>query len=78
MSSTAVFTISGMSCGHCEQSISTQVSSIPGVTEAVADAPSGRLTISSEHPLDDELIRSAVDEAGFELVGRAAAASPIG
>jgi hypothetical protein len=29
------------------------------------------VTVVSEAPLDDEAVRAAVDEAGFELAGRA-------
>jgi len=70
MSTTAVFTVEGMSCGHCEKSVSAELSAIPGVTEVTADAPTGRVTVSAAEGIDDELVRSAVDEAGFTLVGR--------
>lgn len=71
MSSEAVYTVSGMSCGHCESAITREVTSIPGVTSVTAVAQSGLLTIASEGPLDDAAVRAAVDEAGYELVGRA-------
>ncbi len=69
--STAVFTVSGMSCGHCEKSVSEELGSLPGVIEVSADAKAGTVTVSSEQPLDDAAVRAAVDEAGYELVGRA-------
>jgi len=69
--STAVFTVSGMSCGHCEKSVSEEISALPGVTEVSADAKAGTVTVASERPLADEDVRSAVDEAGYQLVGRA-------
>ncbi|MFI6445092.1 heavy-metal-associated domain-containing protein [Kitasatospora sp. NPDC050543] len=72
MSSTTTYTVSGMSCGHCEKSVSSEVSSIPGVTDVAADAKAGTVTISSQSPLDDAAVRAAVDEAGYELVGRSA------
>jgi copper chaperone CopZ len=71
MSSTAVFTVTGMSCSHCEKSINEEVSAIPGVTSVSADAGAGTVTVSSEQPMDEEALRAAVDEAGYELVGRA-------
>ncbi|GAA0665531.1 heavy-metal-associated domain-containing protein [Kitasatospora atroaurantiaca] len=70
MSTTAVFTVEGMSCGHCEKTVSAELSAIPGVVEVTAHAPTGRVTVSSEQALDGESVRSAVDEAGFTLVGR--------
>ncbi len=69
--STAVFTVSGMSCGHCEKSVSQELGALPGVTEVSADAKAGTVTVASEAPLDDDAVRAAVDEAGYQLVGRA-------
>ncbi|MCD0483418.1 heavy-metal-associated domain-containing protein [Streptacidiphilus sp. ASG 303] len=71
MSTTTVFTVTGMSCGHCEKSISEEVSALPGVTGVSADAKAGTVTVSSEQPVDEAALRAAVDEAGYELVGRA-------
>ncbi|MCL2552569.1 MAG: heavy-metal-associated domain-containing protein [Actinomycetia bacterium] len=69
--SEAVYTVSGMSCGHCESAVTKEVTAIPGVTSVTAVAKTGLVTIASEQPLDDSAIRAAVDEAGYELVGRA-------
>ncbi|GAA1179174.1 copper chaperone CopZ [Kitasatospora gansuensis] len=72
MSTTAVFAVEGMSCGHCERSVSAQLAAVPGVTDVLADAPTGRVTVSFEfgQALDEQRIRDAVDEAGFTLTGR--------
>jgi copper chaperone CopZ len=72
MSSTTTYTVTGMSCGHCEKSVSSEVSAIPGVTEVAADAKAGTVTVFSAAPLDENQVRAAVDEAGYELVGRSA------
>ena len=72
MSSTTIYSVTGMSCGHCEKSVSSEVSAIPGVTEVAADAKAGTVTVSSAAPLDEDQVRAAVDEAGYELVGRSA------
>ena len=68
---TTVYKVTGMSRGHCEGSVSAEVSQIPGVTSVKAVASSGEVTVVSEAPLDDEAVRAAVDEAGFELAGKA-------
>ncbi|MER6465014.1 heavy-metal-associated domain-containing protein [Streptomyces sp. NPDC048409] len=68
---TAVYQVTGMSCGHCEGSVSAEISGLPGVSSVKAVASSGEVTVVSAAPLDDEAVRAAVDEAGFELVGRA-------
>jgi copper chaperone CopZ len=68
---TSVYKVSGMSCGHCEGSVSGEISEIAGVTSVKAVASSGEVTVVSEAALDEEAVRAAVDEAGFELVGKA-------
>ncbi|QOV38217.1 heavy-metal-associated domain-containing protein [Streptomyces ferrugineus] len=68
---TAVYKVSGMSCGHCEGAVSGEISEIPGVSSVKAVAPTGEVTVVSAAPLDEAAVRAAVDEAGFELVGKA-------
>ncbi|PPS88396.1 heavy-metal-associated domain-containing protein [Streptomyces sp. MH60] len=67
---TTVYKVSGMSCGHCEGAVSGEISEIAGVGSVRAVAATGEVTVVSEAPLDDAAVRAAVDEAGFELVGR--------
>ncbi|MPY61424.1 heavy-metal-associated domain-containing protein [Streptomyces spongiae] len=68
---TTVYKVSGMSCGHCEGAVSSEISEITGVTSVQAVASSGEVTVVSTAPLDEEAVRAAVDEAGFDLVGEA-------
>ena len=67
---TAVYKVSGMSCGHCEGAVSGEISELPGVSSVKAVAASGEVTVVSAAPLDEEAVRAAVDEAGFELVAK--------
>ena len=69
--SQATYSVTGMSCGHCESAITREVTAIPGVTSVKAVASTGLLTVDSDQPLDEAALRAAVDEAGYELVGRA-------
>lgn len=68
---TAVYKVSGMSCGHCEGAVSAEISGLPGVSSVTAVASSGEVTVVSAAPLDEAAVRAAVDEAGFELTGTA-------
>ena len=68
---TTAYKVTGMTCGHCENAIREELSELAGVQEVSASAKDGRVTISSTTTLDDEAVRAAVDEAGYELVGRA-------
>ncbi|MEU3250110.1 heavy-metal-associated domain-containing protein [Streptomyces sp. NPDC006997] len=67
---TAVYKVSGMSCGHCEGAVSGELSQLPGVSSVRAVAASGEVTVVSAAPLDEDAVRAAVDEAGYELVGK--------
>ncbi|MFK4222831.1 heavy-metal-associated domain-containing protein [Streptomyces sp. NPDC019890] len=68
---TAVYQVTGMTCGHCEGAVTGEISELPGVTSVTAVAATGRVTVVSEAPLDETAVRAAVDEAGYELVGQA-------
>ncbi|GHH32848.1 heavy-metal-associated domain-containing protein [Streptomyces candidus] len=68
---TTVYEVKGMTCGHCEGAVSAEISEIAGVGSVEADAATGRVTVVSAAPLDEEAVRAAVDEAGYELAGTA-------
>ena len=65
---TSTYTVKGMTCGHCVQSVTEEVSEVPGVSGVEVDLPSGRVTVSSDHEVDDAAVRAAVTEAGYEVV----------
>lgn len=65
--STATYTVTGMTCGHCVSSVTEEVEQIAGVTGVDVDLGTGRVTVTSDAPLDDALVKSAVEEAGYEL-----------
>lgn len=69
--STATYKVAGMSCGHCEGAVTSEVAALPGVTEVTADAAGGLVTVVAQGPLDEEAVRGAVTEAGYDLIGRA-------
>ncbi|MFD3874303.1 heavy-metal-associated domain-containing protein [Streptomyces sp. NPDC058623] len=68
---TAVYKVTGMTCGHCEGAVTAELTALPGVTSVKAVAGTGEVTVISAAPLTDEDVRAAVDEAGYELAGRA-------
>jgi copper chaperone len=68
--STATYTVTGMTCGHCVASVTEEVSQVPGVTAVDVDLESGGLTVASEAPVDEAAVRAAVEEAGYEVAGR--------
>jgi copper chaperone CopZ len=67
MAVTSTYTVTGMTCGHCVQAVTGELSALPGVADVQVDLASGAVTVTSEEPLADEAVRAAVDEAGYEL-----------
>lgn len=65
--STSTYTVSGMTCGHCASSVTEEVTKIPGVASVDVDLATGGLEVTSEVPLDDTSVKTAVEEAGYEL-----------
>lgn len=68
---TTVYQVTGMTCGHCEGAVSEEISALAGVSSVKAVASTGQVTVVSATPLDEEAVRAAVDEAGYELAGQA-------
>jgi copper chaperone len=61
-----VFTVPGMSCGHCEAAIKREVGSLPAVGEVDVDLESKLVTVRGE-ALDRDAIVAAIDEAGYDV-----------
>jgi copper chaperone len=68
--STATYTVVGMTCGHCVTSVTEEVAQVAGVTGVDVDLASGGLTVASDAPVDEDAVRAAVEEAGYEVAGR--------
>ncbi len=62
------YTVTGMTCGGCVASVSERISEIGGVSDVVVDLPTNAVTVTSDQPLDEELVRGAVEQAGYRLV----------
>ena len=61
---TATYTVTGMTCGHCVSSVTEEVSELPGVQKVDVELATGALTVTSESPLDESDVRTAVEGAG--------------
>jgi copper chaperone len=64
----ATYTVTGMTCGHCVASVTEEVSEVAGVTDVQVDLASGAVTVTSDQPVDDAAVRAAVAEAGYQVV----------
>lgn len=71
MSVTANFTVTGMTCGHCEASVKEEVAEVVGVTAVDVDRAANAMTVTSDGPVDAAAVIAAVEEAGYQ-------ATPVG
>jgi len=62
------YTVRGMTCEHCANAVTAEVTKIDGVTGVQVDVAAGRVSVESEQPLSTQAVADAVDEAGYELV----------
>ena len=63
----ATYQVTGMSCEHCVQAVSQELTALAGVTGVTVDlVPGGRsvVTVSSDAPLAGQAVAAALDEAG--------------
>ena len=62
------YTVAGMSCEHCENRVARELMDIGSVKTATASFSAGTVLVESTGALDLELVREAIEEAGYELV----------
>lgn len=62
---TALYSVPGMSCGHCKAAVVEEVSALPGVEAVAVDLDSKHVEVTGSD-LDDAAIRAAIEEAGYE------------
>ena len=66
MSETVTYRIDGMTCGHCTSAVESELARVAGVDRAVADLETKLVTVTGSR-LDDEALRAAIEEAGYEV-----------
>lgn len=56
-------TVTGMSCGHCQASVTKALKSVPGVTAAEVDLKTGKAVVQGD--ADPQQLVAAVVEEGY-------------
>ncbi len=65
---TSEYRVIGMSCGHCEAAVRSEVAQIPGIDDVTVSAATGSLVVTSAQLINADTVLGAVDEAGYEAV----------
>jgi copper chaperone CopZ len=68
--SAVAFEVHGMTCGGCENSVQRAIGQVPGVEDVRADHQAGLVEVRFTSEPDDEAVRTAVGDAGYDFVGR--------
>ena len=69
-----IYSVSGMSCGHCAASVTEEVTEVPGVTKIDVDVRAGLVTVSGDS-IDEDAVRAAIIEAGYVVTEGAQSAA---
>jgi copper chaperone CopZ len=64
---TTTYDVRGMSCGHCVMAITGELVAVEHVTGVAVDLAAGKVTVTSDHPLDASAVIAAIDAAGYEI-----------
>ncbi|MEP7160531.1 MAG: heavy-metal-associated domain-containing protein [Dermatophilaceae bacterium] len=70
---TTTLKVDGLTCGHCVQHVTTELTAIDGVTAVDVDLVAGgtsTVRVTSTGPIGPEQFAEAVDEAGYTLSTR--------
>jgi copper chaperone len=60
-----IFTVQGMTCGHCERAVTTAIKQLDPQAEVRIDRPQNRVEVSSAQPR--EKIAEAIREEGYSV-----------
>lgn len=63
--------VDGMTCDHCVNAVTEEISKIPGVTAVNIDLHAGEVSpvrITTGNEISDADIAAAVEEAGYSIV----------
>ena len=61
------FAVTGLTCGHCVQAVTSELKEVPGVTEVTIDLEPGgtsQVQVNADHVLSENEVAAALDEAG--------------
>ena len=61
--------VNGMMCAHCEAHVKKALEAIDGIESAEASHEKNLVTVTNSKDIDEELIKAAITEAGYEYAG---------
>ncbi|PXW23333.1 heavy-metal-associated domain-containing protein [Paraburkholderia caballeronis] len=65
------FNVEGMSCQHCVAAVTRAIHERDAAAQVQVDLPAGRVSVESSQSAD--VLKAAIDDAGYTVVGTAGA-----
>ena len=66
---TKTLKVEGMMCMHCEARVKKALEAVPGVESAVADHGAGTAVVTLSAPVEDDVLRAAVEAQDYKVLG---------
>jgi copper ion binding protein len=60
-------TVTGMTCQHCANAVTEELSALSGVLSVAVTLSTGSVTVQSDRELNNGEIAAAIDEAGYQI-----------
>lgn len=64
-----IFKVEGMSCSHCEATVTRTLLKLEGIEEVMADRNTSEVKVAGEN-IDIDEIENAVNSIGYKFKGR--------
>lgn len=64
---TSVYSVPGVSCGHCVKAITEELNKLGGVSAINVDLEAKRVTVDHDSSVSDAELRAGIEEAGFDI-----------
>lgn len=64
---TTTLTVDGMTCSHCEHSITEALTELPEISSVSVSATEGTAVVEHEGALNSTTVREAIEAVGYTL-----------
>lgn len=61
------YNVPDISCGHCVNAITQELSKIPGVQDVDVNVATKVVTVGADETVTDSQIRAGIEEAGYDI-----------
>lgn len=66
---TRALSVPDMSCGHCKETVEKALLAVDGVERASVDLEAKTVAVDHSDSVSEDVLRSAVTEAGYSVAG---------